>query len=53
MQRVVLLHLFMYCISSPFIYIQQYLQNKIFVLTLMPILKQQFIRYINGEYQTN
>ena len=40
-------------ISSEFVYNNLNIIKIIFVLNLMPILKQQFIRYINGKYQTN
>ena len=41
------------CISSVFIYFHWYLKKIIFVLTLILILKQQFIKPINGKYQAN
>ena len=40
-------------ISSEFVYNNINIIKIIFVLNLMSILKQQFIRYINGKYQTN
>ena len=42
------------CISSAFIYFHWYLKKKIiFVLSLILEFKQQFIKHINGKYQTN
>ena len=41
------------CISSVFIYFHWYLKKIIFVLSLILVLKQQFIKHINGKYQTN
>ena len=40
-------------ISSVFIYFHSYLKKIIFELSLILILKQQFIEYINGKYKKN
>ena len=41
------------CISSAFIYFYWYLKKIMFTLSLILVLKQQFIEHINGKYQTN
>ena len=43
------------CISSVFIYFHWCLKDlrKVFVLSLMLVLKQQVIKHINGKYRTN
>ena len=40
-------------ISSVFIYFCWCLKKIMFVLSLILVLKQQFIKHINGKYQTN
>ena len=40
-------------INSAHFYIHWYLKNTLLVLSLMTILKQQFIKHINGKYQRN
>ena len=39
------------CISSVFIYFHWYLKKENFVLSLILVLKQQFIRNINGKFK--
>ena len=41
------------CTSSVLIYFHWYLNKIMFGLSLILVLKKQFIKHINGKYQTN